>query len=173
MRTNLKLVSLILVVLLLAGCTSTEIADSFSVAEQALTATAAILQPVNPVLAAALTIGGTAVKSAYDTYSIYASAAPEDKATAAGRARTAINAAQQNLAQILAAAKIKNPELVTYVTAYVAVANTVLTLIYNHLPKTGTAAFMVAPNLPVVQGAKSANDLKKFFNSQVPPGSQI
>lgn len=156
----------------IVGCTSSQIADSFAVAESALVSTSAILAPVNPGLAAVLKLGGVAVHDAYQVYTAYDSAPAADKATVAGRVRVAVLAAQQNLATLLADARIKNPELVVYVTAYVAVANTVLTLIVNHLPKQPSAlrSASPAPALPTVPNAKSPEDLKKYFNSQVTAG---
>lgn len=174
---TLRIASATLIALLsvmsLTSCTDQQIADSFAVAESALTATSAILLPVNPGIAEALGVGGKLVADANSAYLAYESAPASEKATAAGKVQAAIAAAQGNLSALLADVRVKSPEAVGYITAYIAVANTVLTLIVNHLPKaSGTVAVASArvvggSELPLVAGAKSAADLKKYFNSQV------
>lgn len=163
------LLAVLTLIPMIAGCTPAQIADTLSVVESALISTGALLQPVNPGLAANLTLAGGVVKVAYDGYESYASAPAADKSTAAGKANQAILAAQRQLAAFLQAAKLNgNAEVSQYATAYVAVAATLMSILLNHLPK-GPQSLIAAPNLPAPPASvKTPKQLKEFFNSQVP-----
>jgi hypothetical protein len=153
----------------IAGCpkfTSNQIADALAIADAAFASVIAIVSPLNPGLAAALGVGEGSVKSVYNSYLIYKDAPAADKNTTLGKLRTAISAAQQNLAGIINQVP---DEYKRYVVAYIAVANVLITAIVNIMPKPVAAMSAVAgPALPLPPtNVKSKKQLKEWFNGEI------
>jgi hypothetical protein len=173
---NLRLASLTLIALLsvqfLAGCFSpSQIHDGFVVAEAGLASSIQILTPVAPKIAAKLIDIKPVLKAADDATTAYF-AAPG--ATTTEKAQAALAALSVALDEVYTLAGV-DPKILAIVEAFVAVANTWLTVAQGHLPPAASGMASAAPQaqasgrraLPTVPGAKSPEDLKAYFNAKV------
>lgn len=171
---NSKLSMLLIAALLVptvagtSGCSSDQVQASITVASQVATSAAQIIAPANPEAAQLLTAVGKGIADAGVAYQDYENAEAGLKGTKAAALRAALAAIQGNLSTILADVRVKNPQLLQYITIGVAVVNTTVTLILNLVNKSSPAPGPIvqsasASALPLLP-AKNANDLKKAWN---------
>lgn len=153
---------------LLTGCPGSDVVIAAIVAAaQIATAAAAILRPVNASAADLLTTVATDLGVIQKLYNQYEAAAVTAKPGIASEIQVALGTLTNNLAAILSAVKIGNPELVVYITVGIAVVNSAISIIIAHLPAAQAAVAHAAraarPALPEITGAKNAADLKKAW----------
>jgi hypothetical protein len=152
-----------------SGCSSDQVQASITVAAQVSTSAAQIIAPVNPEAGQLLTAVGKGISDAGTAYQDYLNAETSQKDAKGAELRAALSAIQGNLSSILADVRVKNPQLVQYITVGVAVVNTTVVLLLGLLNKSAPQATAAAQSasasaLPVLP-AKNANDLKTAWNN--------
>jgi len=164
----------------LAGCGASELVQSIDVARDVVSAAEGILSAGDPEAGEYLKEAGADLKLLADLVGQY------DKAVAAGKPGIGAQiegltgALTANLTRILAAAHVKHPELVEYITVAVAIANSVVGTVIEHLPANGSWQRAVnvraqSASLPTIPYS-SPKDLKNAWNSAVSqayPGAKI
>lgn len=182
MQAVIAVVMTCLMILSLTGCN--ELQSELSVAHDAITSAAAILQPVNPDYAAKLTKVANDIAEVENLEAQYNAASATAKPGIAGQVQAVTSTMTANLKDILAAVNVSNPEMVEYISVGVAIANSVIVNIVNRLPS-GPAPPVIAaaavvggaaqPALPTVP-YKTYKDLRKAWNDKVStkfPNSKI
>lgn len=151
-----------------SGCSSDQVQASITVASQVATSAAQIIAPVNPGAGQLLTAVGKGISDAGAAYQDYLNAEASQKDAKGAELRAALSAIQGNLSTVLADVRVKNPQLVQYITVGVAVVNTTVVLLLNLLnksaPQAASTQSAAASTLPVLP-AKNANDLKTAWNN--------
>jgi hypothetical protein len=161
-----------LMILSLTGCN--ELQSELSVAHDAIASAAGILQPVNPDYASKLTKVANDIAEVENLEAQYNAAAASAKPGIANQVQAVSATITANLKDILAAVNVHNPEMVEYISVGVAIANSVIVNIANHLPTTAQPATAQAatiggvaqPALPTVP-FDNYKDLKKAWNNKV------
>lgn len=172
-----KCVSVCLMVLLTfgvtltTGCGADQIISGLETADAVAVSAMNILAPVNPGSASILSKVDTGLKDVVKAYQDYESALPADKATKAGAIKAAVSAIQLNLSAILADVGVKNPNLAEDIAIGVAVVNSALIALTSKVTSSGVvtaqSAVVNGSVLPVIQGARTAKDLKNAWNNAV------
>ncbi len=158
---------------LLEGCGADDIIAGLQVADNTTKAVDSILAPVDPEIAAVVMLVSSGVETIISTYKSYEAALPAGKPSIGQVLEATVSGIQANLKSILSGVGVKNPALLTEITVGVAVVNTALIALLSKVTGTaGTAirAAVIGQGLPVVNGAKSASDLKNAWNNAVKRG---
>jgi hypothetical protein len=167
----LALLSATLIMIPIVGCNVDQVVAAINTAADVAIQAGNIVTPINPAYGAVISATGVTLKDLADLYAQYEAAPADQKSTLLAKIHTVLNLATANLSTILADSHIKAPGLMNEVRLFVAIANSSISLIINHLPKStslvATAAEMQSRQLPVVPQAKSAKDLKKAWNDAV------
>lgn len=164
----------------ITGCGVDQVIAGLQVADNVAKSSIAILAPVSPVMGDVLTRVSTDLETIVKAYQDYDAAIPSLKASKGDLIRATVKAIQGNLAAILQDAGVKNSGVIKEVTIAVAVVNSAITVLFNKVQFSeltqAQSAMVGSFNLPIVQGAKSAKDLKKAWNDAVAktyPASKI
>jgi len=152
-----------------------QVIEDLKVADQTIQALVPILTPIGgnlPILMSRVDVDIQLVIKVYTEYDTAAGQTP----TNADLIRSTAGTIQANLTAILDAVGVKNHELIVIVGIAVAVVNTALGVVLNHLPQPVTIqSAKVGGKLPTLDSASPA-DLKKAWNDAVKvkyPGSKI
>jgi len=168
-----KFISAVLVCLMAfmpVGCGADQIIAGLQTAQNVSTQAQKILAPVNPEVANIAGVVATDLGVIVKAYQDYDVAADGDKPTKAQLVLATAQSITNNLSAILDAVRIKNPQLLTEITIFVAVVNSALVVVLAKIPNAGLktqAAIVGNQGLPVIKNAKNAKDLKTAWNSAV------
>lgn len=166
----LALLPTALVQAFLTGCGVDAVIAALGVAGSVARAAAGILGAISPKLASVLTTVATDLAKVVDLYKQYDSAAG-DKPSIFQLIQAPVSTITNNLAEILGAIHVFNPALQVVIKTAVAIVNTAISLIISHLPAQHKSAMQAKrlelPPLPIIDGAKNANDLKAKWNQTV------
>ena len=177
--THISVLQVIIPALLIAalamgpvGCGADQIIAGLDAAAQVATAAGPIIAAVSPEYGGIVIAVGKTLTDLSGLYTQYDKAAATEKPGIAGQIHALTSTALANLQTIFNDAHVKNSQVVVEVTAFVAVANTAIQVLLSKLPPAPTSQASVtsattSQSLPVVQGAKSASDLKKYWNGQI------
>ena len=181
-QTSRLILSAILAGILCAG----PIACSVDKVISAINAAAAIANAAGGILSSSSPeYGGLALEVGKDLsdlgklYAAYEKTADTEKPGFAGQIHALTATVSANLSAIFTDGRIKNPGLQDEITTFVAVANSALAILLSQVPGQSVAASSARVNvqaLPVVPNAKSAGDLKKFWNGAIGashPGAMV
>ena len=165
----------------LTGCGAPELIADINVAQEVAQSAGNILSASNPEAGAKLEQAAATLGELSKLVGQYDAAVAAGKPGIATQIQAITGTLTNNLSDILATVRVKNPELVEYITVAVAIGNSVVTTILAHLPaNAGTVqaqAAIVAQSqaLPTVP-FKSHKDLKNAWNNKVKaayPGAKI
>lgn len=154
---------------MISGCFSpAQIHEGFVLAESGLDSTVRILGPTNPALAEKIKLARPLVDAADNALAVYFAGKNQTNADKAQSALAALSAALDDIYTIAGV----DPKILAVVEAFIAVANTWIIVSQGHLPPAPPSAktqtrVSGGRTLPTVPGAKSAKDLRKYFNDRV------
>lgn len=155
--------------LITTGCGTSELQSSITVAEQVVESAGNILSASNPAAGSLLLQAGGTLKELGALVAQYDAAVAAGKPGIATQIQAVVGTLTGNLTDILATVRVKNPELIEYITVAVAVANSVVTIILSHLPPGTKAQDTIVGQsaaLPTVP-FKNHKDLKAAWNNKV------
>jgi hypothetical protein len=168
----------------ITGCNEDQIIGGIKTAADVITQAGNILTPLNPKGGAILSAVAQGLADLDKAYEAFDTAAAANKPGTVGTIEALIATLQGQLSSILADVQIKNPELVAIITVAVAVANSAILALYNHVAAksapVGTqhsAVFAAGTSLslplPTIPNAKSSKDLAKAWNQVVGKDFQV
>lgn len=153
---------------ILAGCGADQIVAGLQTADLVAQSAIGILLPTNPEIASIMSAVDLDLKVVVKAYQDYDNALPANKAAAADLIKATVGTIQTNLAAILQAVGVKNPGLLRDINIAVAVVNSAVLIVLSKVSGTTAQTLMVSgPSLPIVPGAKSAKDLKNYWNGNI------
>lgn len=159
--------------ILLTGCADAVIA-ALDVAGAVAKSAAGILASVSPRLNAVLLTVAADIAKVITAYKDYEATDAQAKPGKFSEIQTILTTITDNLAEILQVAHLQNlfhGNLIVIIKTAVAIVNTAISLIISHLPAQHKAAMQAKrlelPPLPIIDGAKNANDLKATWNQAV------
>jgi hypothetical protein len=162
----------------LTGCNEDQIIGGIKTAADVITQAGNILRPLNPKGGAILSAVAQGLADLDKAYEAYDQAAAANKPGAVGTIEALVATLQGQLSSILADVQIKNPELVAVITVAVAVANSAILALYNHVaaksaPVAAEHTAVFGTSLPTIPNAKSSKDLAKAWNQVVGKDFQV
>lgn len=156
-----------------AGCGTSELRQNIQTAQAITDAAAKILSASNPEVGTLLTQASGNLALLDTLVAQYEASVAAGKPGIATQIQAITSTLQGNLSQILAAVRVKNPELLEYIQVAVAIANSVVTIVISRLPapppeQAPLRATMQAKAqaLPTVEFS-SHKDLKQIWNDKV------
>src|SRR5215471_11859404 len=172
-------VAMIIMPIGLTGCNEDQIIGGIKTAADVITQAGNVLRPLNPKAGGILSAVAQGLADLDKAYEAYDQAAAANKPGAVGTIAALVATLQGQLSSILADVQIKNPGLVATITVAVAVANTAILALYNHVAAKSApvaaehSAVLAATSLPTIPNAKSSKDLAKAWNQVVGKDFQV
>jgi len=170
-RKTLSVLLALVICVTSVGC-KPEVYKTIETAEQVVSAAQQILSTSNPEAGAILVQVGSGLSTLDALLHQYDQSVAAGKPGIATQIQAVANTITANLSTVLSVVKVKNPELIEYITTAVAIANSVINVVIANLPTTSTAPAMaradgtVGGALPTVP-FKNHKDLKKIWNDKI------
>jgi len=155
----------------LVACSADEVVQVIDTARDVAQQTGNIVSAVNPEYGSQIQQVASGLGDLEMLVKQYEAAVAAGKPGIATQIQAVSNTAKANLAAILADAHVKDAEHVEYITLFVAIANSAIVEVLNHLPAsqqtTAQAAVLsTGQPLPTIP-FKTHKDLKNAWNSKV------
>jgi hypothetical protein len=165
----------------LTGCSEDQIIGGIKTAADVITQAGNILTPLNPKAGGILSAVARGLGDLDKAYEEYDQAAAANKPGAVGTIAALVSTLQEQLSSILADVQVKNPGLVATINVAVAVANTAILALYDHVAAKSApvaaqhSVFAAGTSLPLptIPNAKSSKDLAKAWNQVVGKDFQV
>jgi hypothetical protein len=161
---------LLIAAMAVIGCGADQILQGLNAAAAVANVAAPIIATISPEYGGLVATVGKALTDLSGLYAQYEAASATEKPGIAGQIHALTATALANLQIIFVDGRIKNPQLQMEITAFVSVANSAIQVLLNKLPPPTTPSAQAAIQsiaLPTIPNAKSADDLKKYWNGQV------